>query len=569
MAGHDNDSTTQTPAWWSEYGPGVGPQWRPPGERSLVELLEASARANGPRPAFTVCLGRRLTASHSYNTVHAEAEAFAAFLRCWLGLRPGDRVAIQLPNSLGYPVAAFGALRAQAVLVNINPMFTSAEMRQQLADCGARVLVIADRFADKIAPGTRDTAIETVITASLLHGFAAATRYTLHGLMRYIRREIPNPPRTATTLARALAIGARYRAELAPLATPRGGDDTAVLQYTGGTTGTPKGAELSHSNLLANISQTRAIAGPVLRDGQDTVLTALPLYHIFAFTFNLLVFYSSGCHNVLCPTPRPPSRLRPAFEQFPITKLSAVNTLFQALLRERWFREAPPPHLDFAVAGGTALQPRVGADWQDVTGIAVYEGYGLSEASPVVAVNPPGGEPRPGMIGVPLPGTEIRLFNDSGADITACGGPGELAVRGPQVMRGYWQQPEATAASFRGDWFLTGDIATQDERGYLRIVDRKKDMIDVSGFNVYPGEVEARLTQHPAIVEAGVVGVARPNGGEDVRAVVVASDPQLTQDEVIAWARSALTNYKCPCEVSFRDALPKSAVGKILRHQLR
>ena len=307
----------------------------------------------------------------------------------------------------------------------------------------------------------------------------------------------------------------------------------------------------------------------MLRHGQDTVLTALPLYHIFAFTFNLLIFYSSGCHNILCPTPRPPTRLRPAFELFPITKFSAVNALFQGLLREPWFRQTPPPHLDFAVAGGTALQPRVGEDWLAVTGIPIHEGYGLSETSPVVAVNPPGGEPRPGTIGIPVPGTEVCLFDDDGNDVTTGGGRGELAVRGPQVMRAYWHQPEATAASFYGDWFLTGDIATQDERGYLRIVDRKKDMIDVSGFNVYPGEVEARLTQHPAIIEAAVVGVPRSTGGEDVRAVVVATDPNLTEEAVIAWARDALTNYKCPREVVFREELPKSAVGKILRHALR
>lgn len=563
------DDAGRKPVWWDEYGPGVEPEFRPLPEQSLGELLRVSAETNASKAAFSVSLSDRLRTTRSFAAIDTEAEAFGAYLRCVFGLQPGDRVAVQLPNCLAYPVAAFGALRAEAILVNINPLFTSAEMQHQLADSGARVLVIADRFADKISEGIKGTAVEAVVTASLLHGFTPPLRYGLHWLQRYLQRQIPAPPADAKPLSKALAAGAGQRQAFRALPEERRGDDTAVLQYTGGTTGIPKGAELSHDNLLANISQTRAIAGPLLHTGEDVVITALPLYHVFAFTFNLLIFYTSGCHNVLCPTPRPPSRLKPAFTNFPATKFAGVNALFQGLLREPWFRHAPPPYLDFAVAGGTALQQHVAEDWYGVTGIPLHEGYGLSETAPVVAVNPPGGEVRPGTIGVPVPGTEVRLFDEAGNDVTASGGPGELAVRGPQVMSGYWRQPEATAATFHGDWFLTGDIATQDERGYLRIVDRKKDMIDVSGFNVYPNEVEARLAEHPAIVEVGVVGMPRDSGGEAVRAVVVSNDPDLSTEDIIAWARETLTSYKCPQEVVFRDELPKSPVGKVLRKRLR
>jgi len=564
-----NTGNGEAPVWAAEYGPGVDPFFRPLPNQSLNELLRACARTHGPRRAFSVCLSDRLQASQTFAAVDREIDAFAAYLRFVLGIRPGDRVAVQLPNGLAYPVVAFGALRAEAILVNVNPLFTPSETQRELADSGARVLVVADRFANNIPDSIEDTAIEQVITASMLHGFGALKRNALHAVLRYVRREIPAPYPAATTLRQALRQGERHIDALHAAAPTRGGDDTALLQYTGGTTGTPIGAEISYNNLLANISQTRAIAGPVLREGEDVVLTALPLYHIFAFTFNLFIFYTAGAHNVLCPNPRPPSRLKPGFNNFPITKFAAVNALFQGLLREQWFRDAPPPHLDFTVAGGTALQQVVGEDWQAVTGNPIYEGYGLSEASPVVAVNPPGGESRPGMIGVPLPGTDVRLFDTDGQDVTADGGPGELAVRGPQVMRGYWRQPEETAAAFRGDWFLTGDIATQDERGYLAIVDRKKDMIDVSGFNVYPNEVEQRLAAHPDIIEVGVVGVPRGSGGETVRAVVVSSDPNLTAEDVIDWARLSLTGYKCPHEVAFRDELPKTPVGKVLRKALR
>lgn len=569
MATSEGDTTTEARPWWPEYGPGVEPRFQPLEARSLGALLRQSAQQWSAHTAFSVCLENGLAASQSFATVDAEAEAFAAYLRCHLELNPGDRVAVQIPNSLGYPVAAFGALRADGILVNINPLYTAPEMRHQLTDSGARVLVIADLFASKIVDAVEGTAVEAVITVSLFHGFPAWKRYPLHALLRYAKRQLPAQPRDVTPLRRALAAGGEQLAAFRELPTERQGDDTAVLQYTGGTTGTPKGAELSHNNLLANLSQTYAIAGPVLRPGEDVVLTALPLYHIFAFTFNLLIFYSVGCRSVLCPSPRPPSKLRAAFERYPVTKFAGVNALFQGLLREPWFRQSPPAHLDFTVAGGTALQPAVGSEWYDVVGSPIHEGYGLSETSPVVAVNPPGGEIRPGTIGVPLPGTDIRLIGDDGSDVTASGGPGELAVRGPQVMKGYWHQPEETAASFQGDYFLTGDIATQDERGYLRIVDRKKDMIDVSGFNVYPNEVEAVLIEHPALTEVGVVGVPRSDGGERVRAVVVSSDPALTEADVIAWTKQSLTNYKCPQEVLFRDELPKTAVGKVLRKELR
>ncbi|WP_440997744.1 long-chain-fatty-acid--CoA ligase [Arhodomonas sp. SL1] len=563
---HDLDPAERP--WLKEYGVGVATEFTPMPDSDLVALIRRAAREHSGRTAFTLCLDNGIHADLGFDDVERASDAFGAWLRDHAGIAPGDRVALQTPNSMAFPVCAFGTFKAGAILVNVNPLYTAREMNHQLRDADARVLVIIDMFTDKLPEALAGTTVERVVTVSIADFFPWLKRQLVQGVQKHLRRQIPRPPDGVTPLARALRAGARGAGRLRDELPCPAPEDTAVLQYTGGTTGLAKGAELTHANLLANLSQTLSIAGPVLRPREDVVLTALPLYHIFAFTFNMLTFYTTGCRNILCPSPRPPSNLRRAFERFGITKFSAVNALFQGLLREPWFRDNPPRSIDLAIAGGTALHVSVAQQWQEVVGSTICEGYGLSETSPVVAVNPPAGEVRLGTIGVPVPGTEVRLVDEEDRDVPP-GERGELLVRGPQVMRGYWRRPEETAEAMRGGWFHTGDVARMDERGYLTIVDRKKDMIDVNGFNVYPNEVEDVLASHPDIDEVAVVGVRDETANEHVHAFVVTHNQELGSEDIVAWARRELTAYKVPERIIFRDELPKSPVGKILRKDLR
>ena len=532
---------------------------------TVADIARRRAEQTPRLPAYTACLENGLHASLDFATVDRLADCFAAWLIAEAGIRPGDRVALQMPNSLPYPIAVFGTLRAGAVLVNINPLFTPREMQHQLSDSGARVLVIVDLFADKLSGALTGTAVEEVVLTGIADLFPWLKRGLVHGVLR-AKREIPAAPPNARRLGAVLSRGEH----LGPQPWPeRGADDLALLQYTGGTTGLPKGAELRNRNILANLGQISAMAGDAIRPGQDVVLTALPLYHIFAFTFNLLTFHHYGCRNILCPSPRPVDKLRKAFEQFPVSKFSAVNLLFHGLLQAEWFRNNPPRHLDFAIAGGTALHRSTAEQWRSLLGHTPLEGYGLTETSPVLAVNPPHGENRLGSVGVPLPGTDVRIVDDNDQPAPQ-GQTGEIVGRGPQVFEGYWQRPEENRLALRGGWFHTGDIGYMDSDGYIHIVDRKKDMIDVSGFNVYPNEVEEALAEHPAVAEVAVVGAPRGEAGETVVAFVVTpGDEELTEPELIDFARQQLTNYKVPRRVIFRDALPKSAVGKLLRRDLR
>ncbi|MCC5856729.1 MAG: AMP-binding protein [Ectothiorhodospiraceae bacterium] len=563
----NNDAFYDDRPWLSSYGEGVAAELETLPDRSINELLRRSAREYADKTAFTLCLDNGMHASLNYREVDQFSDRFASWLRDELGLQPGERVAVQMPNCLSYPVAAFGILKAGLVLVNMNPLYTAREMNQQLRDSGASVLVLIDMFADKLEPALKETQVKTVLLAGIAEFFPWFKK-TLIRLVLKLRRQLPSTSRPTVAFAEALDLGAR-RLDGKPFAEKALDTDTlALLQYTGGTTGVPKGAMLSHGNLLANLAQTRQVAGPTIRKGEDVILTALPLYHIFAFTFNLMTFYMEGCRNILCPNPRPPSNLRKAFEQFRVTKFSGVNVLFHALCHEDWFRKSVPP-IDMTISGGTALHASVAQEWKELVGSELCEGYGLTEASPVVAANQPTGEIILGSIGVPLPGTDIRIVDDDGNTVPP-GEPGELAVRGPQVFLGYWNRPDETAKTMRDGWLLTGDVATMDERGYLRIVDRKKDMIDVSGFAVFPNEIEEVLESHPDIAEAGVIGVPRKEGmGEFVRAYVVSRNPKLTEKEVIAHAQEQLTKYKVPKEVVFRSELPKTPVGKILRKDLR
>jgi long-chain acyl-CoA synthetase len=392
---------------------------------------------------------------------------------------------------------------------------------------------------------------------------------TVRLVQRVWSRTLPPITFPATRLADALRLGAAHTAvDAAAYWRDLGPDDLAALQYTGGTTGVSKGAMLTHGNLLTNSQQMLQMIGDRLRPGEECVLTALPLYHIFAFTVNLLGFYQRGAHNILTPSPRPLVNLKRALENYPITWISGVNTLFNALCQERWFLDHPPAKLRASVAGGMALHGSVAERWEEVTGTPIVEGYGLTEASPVLSFNPLGGVVKPGSVGIPLPGTVLRCADDQGKDV-APGEPGELCARGPQVMSGYWRQPDETAAVLRQGELRTGDVAVMDSDGYFEIVDRKKDLILVGGFNVYPNEVEEVLAAHPGVSETAVIGMPAGESGERVRAVVVRTDSALTPEAVRAWAAEKLTSYKVPRDVVFVDELPKSPVGKILRKDVR
>lgn len=555
--------------WTRHYRDGISAELPPPEHANLAALISDSAERFAERRAFTSCMPNGMNGALSYAQVDAASDAFALYLREELGLAPGSRVAVQLPNCLSYPVVVFGILKAGCVLVNTNPLYAAGEMIHQFRDSGAEALVIVDMFVDKLPEVLPHTAIRQVVVASLAQFFPPVVRHVVQAVLRYWNRVIPPCPVKATPLGEALAEGKRlgqgtsvpdYWRDLGP-------ESLAALQYTGGTTGIAKGAMLSHGNLLANVAQIEAMAGSHIADGEECVLTALPLYHIFAFSVNLLAFFKHGAHNVLVPNPRPIQNLQRAIENYPVSWISGVNTLFNALLNEEWFTLYPPRKLRAAAAGGTALHAAVAERWEAITGTPLVEGYGLTESSPVISFNPLVGTRKPGSIGIPVPGTEVRLVDDAGAPV-AQGEPGELTARGPQVMQGYWQQPEATAEALRDGWLYTGDVAAMDADGYLRIVDRKKDLILVSGFNVYPNEVEDCIALLDAVHEVGVIGVPDPDTGEAVRAYIVTRGA-LDRDAVKAHCREQLARYKVPKQIAFVDELPKSPIGKVLRKDLR
>ena len=558
--------------WLRHYGKDIPSELPPPTHPHLpARLREAAARFAG-QMAFTTCMPNGMHCSLSYAQVDALSDDFAVYLRTVLGLPQGARVALQTPNTLSFPVVAFGILKAGCVLVNTNPLYTPSEMAHQFKDSGAEALVIVDMFADKLEDILVHTGIRQVIVAEVPQGFSVVPRAVIRGVMRWWNRTLPPVRVDHVRLGQALAEGAAARrdagADLASFVQGVNHDTMALLQYTGGTTGVSKGAMLSHGNLLHNIDQAFAMGASHIERGKEVVLTALPLYHIFAFTFNLLCFFVAGARNVLVPSPRPIQNLQRAFDNHRITWVSGVNTLFNALMNEEWFTAFPPRHLKAAVAGGAALQHAVAARWQQVTGTRIAEGYGLTESSPVVCFNPLGGTHKPDSIGIQTPGTEVRLVDEEGRTV-APGEPGELTVRGPQVMQGYWGQPQETARTLRDGWLHTGDIAVMDEDGHFRIVDRKKDMILVSGFNVYPNEVEDAIALMDEVLEVAVVGVPDARSGEAVRAYVVPQRDGLSEEAVRAHCRQRLADYKVPRSVVFRQELPKTPIGKILRKALR
>jgi long-chain acyl-CoA synthetase len=541
-----------------------------PAYRTIGDLVRSVSRTNGRAPAFTTCLPNGMNGTLSYAQVDEMSDAFAVYLREVAGLGRGDRVALQMPNGLAFPVVAFGVFKAGCVLVNVNPLYTAEEMARQFEDAEPNALVIVDMFASKIPAATRGHPIPNIIVTRVAEFLPALPRGIVGLVQKYWDRSVTTVEVPHIRLPDALSAGRAHRAaeriEVDAYHQALDPSDLACLQYTGGTTGIAKGAMLSHANLILNMEQSLEMI-PALERGKEVALTALPMYHIFAFTVNLLAFYWLGARNILIPSPRPLSNLRRAFENYPVTWMSGVNTLFNGLARETWFLDSPPKHLKLASAGGMALQPAVAHRWEAVTGKPLLQGYGLTETSPVLAFNPLG-KTRDGSIGVPVPSTDMACLDEDWRPVPS-GSRGEIAARGPQVMSGYWKRPEATDEVLRDGWFRTGDIGVMDPDGYFHVVDRKKDMVLVSGFNVYPNEVEDALAEHPGILEAAVIGVPDPASGEAVKAFIVPRDRTLTEADIRAHCRARLTAYKVPRTVEFRESLPKSNVGKILRKDLR
>ena len=556
---------------WLAHYPSDVPQELPPTPfANLPELFRYASEQYRKKIAFTQVMPNGMNGSLTYDQVDQLSDHFAAYLREELGLSAGDRVAVQMPNCLSYPIVAFGIFKAGCVLVNTNPLYTASELIHQFGDSGATTLVVIDMFADRLPEVMAQTAIKNVVTVKISEFFPGVVGGIVRMVQKFWSRSLPKIEVKHTKFAATLSVGkSKYsKGKVAGYSAHLSLESLAALQYTGGTTGVSKGAMLSHGNLVINTLQMIAHSGSGMRAGKEVVLTALPLYHIFAFTVNLLGFYYNGARNILVPSPRPPSNLRRAFDNYKITWLSGVNTLFNALLNERWFQDAPPKYLHASAAGGMALQASVSERWRELTGTPLVEGFGLTESSPVLTFNPLTGLSKDGSIGIPVPSTEVKCVDENGNEVPV-GQSGELVARGPQIMLGYWQKPEETAASIKNGWLHTGDIAQMDADGYFTIVDRLKDMILVNGFNVYPNEIEEQIAAVPGVLEVGVIGVPDEKTGERVQAYVLASVPGPSKDEIIAHCRTHLTAYKIPKEIIFVDELPKSPIGKILRRTLR
>ncbi len=527
---------------------------------TLCDLFDQTCNKYSGLPAFT-CMGQTL----SFAEVHERATQFASYLQNHTSLQPGDRIAIQMPNLLQYPIAVYGALKAGLVVVNTNPLYTDREIKHQLIDSGAKALLVLANIAKEASDIIKDTSVEMVIVTEVadLHPFFK--RFLLNFVVKHVKKMVPKvyfDRSVAFTDALKLGKGSSLKPH-----TPKP-EDIAILQYTGGTTGVAKGAMLSHRNLVANGSQIVRHLEGVMEEGKEIYVAPLPLYHIYAFNFHCLSLFSRGSRNILIPNPRDLPSLIGAIKNEPITGFVGLDTLFKALCNNEAFKQIDFSKLKTTSSGGMALTRDTGELWQAVTGITPSEGYGLTETSPVVSANFPQ-DIKVGTVGVALADTEVKTVDENGAT-TPVGEPGELLVKGPQVMEGYWQRPDDTAKAIDEEgWFATGDIATIDEAGYIRIVDRKKDMILVSGFNVYPAEVEDVIVSHPKVLEAAVIGVPDAKSGEAVKVFVVKKDDSLTDKEVILHARENLTAYKVPKKVEFCEDLPKSNVGKVLRKELR
>ncbi|TVP12773.1 long-chain-fatty-acid--CoA ligase FadD [Shewanella sp. KCT] len=528
---------------------------------SLIDLFESSVAKYADQPAF-VNMGATLT----YRKLEERSRAFAAYLQNELKLQKGDRVAIMMPNLLQYPIALFGILRAGMVVVNVNPLYTPRELKHQLNDSGAKAIVVVSNFANTLEQVVDQTPVKSVILTGLGDLLSAPKRTLVNFVVKYIKKMVPkyHLPH-AISMRQSLSKGRRLQYVKPTIK----GDDIAFLQYTGGTTGVSKGAMLTHGNIVSNLLQADAAYSPLLADGKEFVVTALPLYHIFALTVNCLLFLHKGANNLLITNPRDIPAFVSELKKHPFTALTGVNTLFNALVSSEEFKTLDFSNLKLSIGGGMAVQRAVADKWQGITKTRLLEGYGLTEASPLLTCCPYNLEGYNGSIGFPVANTDIQVRDEEG-NVLPQGETGELFAKGPQVMKGYWQRPEETAKVIDKDGYLaTGDIGYMDEQGFFFIVDRKKDMILVSGFNVFPNEVEEVVALHPKVLEVAAVGVPHEVSGELVKVFVVPKDKSLTEEQVIKHCRHHLTGYKIPKLVEFRDELPKSNVGKILRRELR
>jgi len=547
--------------WLKSYQPGVASVIDPTQYTSLVDLLESTFQTFAMRPAFHN-MGKTLT----YAEIDRLSYQFACYLQNDLKLSRGDRVAIMMPNLLQYPVALFGLLRAGMVAVNCNPLYTPRELEHQLKDSGAKAIVILANFASTLEKVIANTPVKHVVITEIGDLLPFPKRQIVNALVKYVKKMVPaySLPKT-TGFVTALALGATTSLSKPVIKT----GDVAFLQYTGGTTGVSKGAVLTHGNILANFLQAKTWIQFLIKEGEEIIITPLPLYHIFSLTANCMIFCSVGALNVLITNPRDMPGFVKELKKWKFSAITGVNTLFNGLLNTPGFSELDFSSLKVALGGGMAVQRAVAEKWKSVTGVPLIEAYGLTETSPAACINPMNIREYNGYIGLPLPSTEVAILDDAGAEVDL-GQVGEISIRGPQVMQGYWNRPDETAKVMTRDgFFRTGDLGYMNEQGYVKIVDRKKDMILVSGFNVYPNEVEDVIVTHPKVLEAAAIGVPDDKSGEAVKVFIVKKDPTLTEDEVKAFAKQGLTGYKLPKYVEFRTELPKSNVGKILRKDLR
>ena len=547
--------------WKDKYPAGITAEINPDEFPNIQAVLKQSCQRFADKPAFSN-LGKTIT----YGELYALSGAFAAWLQQHTDLKPGDRIAVQLPNVLQYPVAVFGAMRAGLIVVNTNPLYTAREMEQQFNDSGAKALVCLANMAhlaEKVVPKTQ---VRHVIVTEVADLLPPLKRLLINSVIKYVKKMVPayNLPQ-AVRFNDALALG---KGQPVTEANPQA-NDVAVLQYTGGTTGVAKGAMLTHRNLVANMLQCRALMGSNLHEGCEILITPLPLYHIYAFTFHCMAMMLIGNHNVLISNPRDLPAMVKELGKWKFSGFVGLNTLFVALCNNEAFRALDFSALKITLSGGMALQLSVAERWKAVTGCAICEGYGMTETSPVAAVNPSEAN-QVGTIGIPVPSTLCKVIDDAGNELPL-GEVGELCIKGPQVMKGYWQREDATAEILDSNgWLKTGDIAVIQADGYMRIVDRKKDMILVSGFNVYPNELEDVLAALPGVLQCAAIGVPDEKSGEVIKVfIVVKPGMTVTKEQVMEHMRANVTGYKVPRQIEFRDALPTTNVGKILRRELR
>lgn len=546
--------------WLKHYPKGIPAEIDVTQYRSVVDVLEKACAKFSNGPAF-INMGTTLT----YAELDRHSKNFASYLRQVVGLKKGDRVAIQMPNCLQYPVALFGVLRAGCVVVNTNPLYTTREMEHQFKDSGCKAIVIVSNFAKQLEEVLPKTQIETVIVTDIGDCLKFPMNQVVNIVAKHVKKMVPefNIPQ-AVPFTQALRLGAARKYDAVDV----GPEDMAFLQYTGGTTGVSKGAVLLNRNVVANMQQIFAWITPYLEEGKDLAIAPLPLYHIFCLTVNCMAMLSYGVCNILITNPRDfPSFLK-TMKKYPFTIMTGVNTLFNGLVNNAEFAKLDFSKFRIAVGGGMAVQKAVAQKWEKITGTRLIEGYGLTESSPVLTVNPLDGNDQIGTIGIPVPSTDIKLVNGNGEEV-AIGERGEICGKGPQLMAGYWQQPAETAKVIRDGWLHTGDIGVMGADGFIKIVDRIKDMILVSGFNVYPNEIEDVLATHPGILEVAAIGIADEKSGEVVKVFIVPKDPGLTVEAVKEFCKAQFTGYKRPKYIEFRTELPKTNVGKILRRALK